>query len=165
MLGLAWGVAADEGFAALYPVVVVEHCALGSLAEVWARAGAGLVTVGVRVELAEGVVRGVEALRRVGVARTDLRPETVLVWQGGSTGRRLVAKIADFKKAVVGERGGRCVVLMGKRLRRLGCPISLSCTTAWRLRAFEKLVESLPDGGSGYRNMVKNLGRYLTRRN
>ena len=54
VLGLAWGVAADEGFAALYPVVVVERCALGSLAEVWAWAGAGLVTVGVRVELAEG---------------------------------------------------------------------------------------------------------------
>ena len=54
MPGLAWGVAADEGFAALYPVVVVEHCALGSLAEVWAWPGAGLITAGVRVELAGG---------------------------------------------------------------------------------------------------------------
>lgn len=51
-------------------------------------------------------MRRVEALRRAGVARTDLRPETVLLWQGGSAGRRLVAKIADFEKAVVeGERG------------------------------------------------------------
>jgi len=56
-------------------------------------------------EAAGGVVRGVEALRRAGVARTDLRPETVLAWQGGSAGRRLVAKIADFEKAVV-EGGG-----------------------------------------------------------
>lgn len=64
------------------------------------------MTAGVRVELVEGLVRRVEALRRAGVARTDLRPETVLLWQGGSAGRRLVAKIADFEKAVVeGERG------------------------------------------------------------
>ena len=41
--------------------VVVEHCALGSLAEVWAWAGARLMTAGVRVELAEGLVRRVEA--------------------------------------------------------------------------------------------------------
>ena len=161
MLGLAWGVVADEGFAALHPVVVVEYCALGSLAGVWAWAGAGLMTAGVRVELAEGLVRRVEALRRAGVARTGLRPEMVLVWQGGSAGKRLVAKIAGFEKAVVGGRGGRCVVLMGKRLRRLGCRISLSHMLAWRLRTFEKLVESLLDGGSGYRDTVKNLGRHL----
>jgi len=110
------------------------------------------------VELAEGLVRGVEALRRAGVAHTDLRPEMVLVWQGGSAGRRLVAKIAGFEKAVVeGERGS----MRGKRLRRLGCRISLSRMTAWRLRAFEKLVESLPDGGSGCRDTVKNLGNYI----
>ena len=54
MLGLVWGVAADEGFAALHPVVVVEHCTLESLAEVWAWAGARLMTAGARVELAEG---------------------------------------------------------------------------------------------------------------
>ena len=47
-----WG--ADEGLAALCPMVVVEHCALGSLAEVWAWAGARLMTAGARVELAEG---------------------------------------------------------------------------------------------------------------
>ena len=57
MLGLVWDVGADEGFAALCPVVVIEHCALGSLAEVWAWAGAGLMTAGVHVELAEGLVR------------------------------------------------------------------------------------------------------------
>jgi len=64
------------------------------------------MTVGVRVELAEGLVRGIEALRRVGVTCTDLRPETVLVWRGGSAGRKLVAKIADFEKAVAGGEEG-----------------------------------------------------------
>lgn len=59
MLGLAWGVAADEGFATLYRVVVVEHCALGLLVEVWARAGPGLMMAGAR-----GACGGVGEWRR-----------------------------------------------------------------------------------------------------
>ena len=38
------------------------------------------------------------------MAHMDLRPQMVLVWWGRSAGRRLVAKIADFEKAVV--KGG-----------------------------------------------------------
>lgn len=52
----------------------------------------------VRVELIEGLVRRVKALRRAGMARTDLRPKTVLVWQGRSINRRLIAKITGLRR-------------------------------------------------------------------
>ena len=61
------------------------------------------------------------------MAYMDLRPQMELVWWGGSAGRRLVAEIADFEKAVVKGGGSQCV---GKWLRRLGCRISLSRVTA-----------------------------------
>ena len=60
MLGLAWDVGADEGFAALCPVVVLEHCA--------GVAGGGVGLGGGRVDdgggargACGGLVRRVEA--------------------------------------------------------------------------------------------------------
>ena len=72
-----------------------------------------------------------------------------------------MAKIAGFEKAVVeGERGSMRGAHgeTADETRVLYLIISHDDVAA---EAFEKLVESLPDGGSGYRDTVKNLGRHL----
>jgi serine/threonine protein kinase len=98
LVGFSWEKKPDD-FGRRWPILVTENANYGSLAHFFQNADPHLRTSHVALSLAADIAAGLAALHDCEVVHSDLKPQSILVFEGADGTVR--AKLSDFGSAIV----------------------------------------------------------------